>query len=389
MARRILSGVRVLDLTQIVAGPYCTRMLADLGADVVKIDPPSPDGGARGLRRSAGPAAQNAGKRSIVLDLKHPDGLAAARRLAETADIFVQNYRPGALESLGLGYHSLRGTNPGLIYVTISGFGQDTSFAGRGAYGATAHAEAGWLWVQQQAEGGERPFAPGVTVADIATGMNACTAVVAALYDREKSGAGQSINVTLMDSQLAFLAEAAAAALAAPADAGWTPFRHGLQRTSDGYVAINVGSPRNWARLATAIGCPEPSPSSERGDAERLLADWAATRTTAEVAAALDAAGAPYGVVRTMHEAISHPYFLERGMLSTVPDPLDGSTRVVSSPLFFSAAECRPAGASPLAGEHTESVLRELGYDAAAVAELMRLGAAQGAGSPSAAMDPQ
>lgn len=217
--RRILTGVRVLDITQIVAGPYCTRMLADLGADVMKIDPPVPGGAGDEPRGSTGPAAQNVGKRSIVLDLKHLEGVRIARELAAAADVVVQNYRPGALAGLGLGYDSLRLVNSRLIYATICGFGQNTSCAGRGAFGATAHAEAGWLWVQQPAQGGERPFAPGVTVADIAAGMNTCTAIVAALYDPERTGFGQSIDIALMDSQLALLAEAAVPALAASADA--------------------------------------------------------------------------------------------------------------------------------------------------------------------------
>ena len=153
MTRRILAGVQVLDITQIVAGPWCTRMLADLGASVVKIDPPGPATVDGKPRRSAGPLAQNLGKRSIVLDLKHPEGLAVVKRLAAQADVFVQNYRPGGLAALGLGYTALRTENPGLIYTTIAGFGQNTSFADRGAYGATAHAEAGLLWVQQQAQG--------------------------------------------------------------------------------------------------------------------------------------------------------------------------------------------------------------------------------------------
>ncbi len=376
MTRRILTGLRVLDLTQIVAGPYCTRMLADLGADVLKIDPP-PAGEEAVPRRSAGPAAQNAGKRSIVINLKTTAGIEVARALAATADILVQNYRPGALEALGLGYEALRTLNPRLIYATISGFGEDTTFASRGAFGATAHAEAGWLWVQQQAQGGDRPFAPGVTVADIATGMNACTAIVAALYDREKTGAGQSINVTLMDSQLAFLAEAAAPALSESPATDWAPFRHGLQRTADGYVAINAGSPRNWSRLARAMGRDDAPPPTERGGGERMLDEWAATRTTAEVAAALSAEGAPFGIVRTIHEALDHPYFAERGMIVTVPDPIDGTSRVVSSPLYFSASESSPARGAPLAGEHTIEVLRESGYDEAAIAALLASGAVQ------------
>lgn len=374
MGRRILEGVRVLDITQIVAGPVCTRMLADLGADVVKIDQPSNDASVR--RRSAGPAGQNVGKRSIVIDLKCQEGREIAASLVAAADVLVENYRPGALERLGLGSAATAAINPRLIYASISGFGNDTSFASRGAYGATAHAEAGWLWVQQQAQGGTEPFAPGVTVADIATGMNACTAILAALYDRERTGAGQIINVTLMDSQLAFLAEAAAGTLAGEP---FQPFRHGLQRTNDGYLAVNAGTPRNWRRLAEAIGTDEAI-SREGKAIERAVSEWAEGRSTRDAATALAEADAPYGVVRTMQEALDHPYFAERRMIDEVPDPLEGPVRVIGSPLRFSAAESGPVAGAPLAGEHTVQVLGELGLDKARINELLVRGAVQTAG---------
>ncbi|MCC6130471.1 MAG: CoA transferase [Acidobacteria bacterium] len=380
MSRRILAGIRVLDLTQVVAGPACTRMLADLGADVVKIDPPAPD--AEGQRRSSGPAAQNVGKRSIVADLESDGGLAIARALAERADVLVQNYRPGSLERIGLGYANLKPANPRLVYATISGFGQDTSYRSRAAYGATAHAEAGLLWVQQMAQGGEAPFAPGVTIADIATGMNATMAILAALYDREQTGRGQFVDIALMDSQLAMLGEAAATALAAKPGDPWEPFRHGLQQTLDGYIAVNRGSDRNWTRLAQAMGQPGLDHGLPRAEAERAVAAWAATVTTAQAEEALAKAGAAFGVVRSLHDALRHPYFAERGMVAEVADPVTGTMRTLSSPLFFSDADASPTGPAPLAGAHTDEVLAELGYSPAEISELARGGVIQSAASP-------
>jgi crotonobetainyl-CoA:carnitine CoA-transferase CaiB-like acyl-CoA transferase len=385
-ARAILAGVRVLDVTQIVAGPVCTRILADLGADVVKIDPPGGKSDPSGGRRSTGPVAQNAGKRSVVLNLKSAEGVALAQELAATADVLVQNYRPGALEALGLGCEALRGADQRLIYVTISGFGQDTSYRERGAFGATAHAEAGWLWVQQMAQGGHAPFAPGVTVADVATGMNAAMAILAALYDRERTGEGQAIDIALMDSQLAMLAEAAAPALSKGREAPWVPFRHGLQATRDGYLAINVGSPANWRRVALAIGRPAMELPVDRSLAERAIEEWAAGVTTAEAEAALQAAGAPYGVMRSIHDAVEHPYFAERGMVVDIPDLAAGSVRTISSPLFFSAAASEPAGPSPFAGQDTAALLRELGRSDAEIGRLIAAGivedAAEGRAHP-------
>lgn len=314
------------------------------------------------MRRSEGPLAQNIGKRSIVVNLKTDDGLAIAKRLAAAADVLVQNYRPGALGALGLGYEALQALNPRLVYVSISGFGSDTSFAKRGAFGATAHAEAGWLWVQQQAQGGPEPFPPGITVADIATGMNAAMAVLAALYDCERTGAGQAIDISLMDSQLAFLAEAAGPALNPRPSQPWTPFRHGLQRARDGWLAVNLGPPRLWPRLAEAMGQPGLPMPAPRSDAEAMLAAWVAGHTVDEAVRALESADVPYGVVRSIHEAVEHPYFAERGMFVDVPDPLDGTLKAVASPLRFSSASTAPAGPSPIAGEHTREVLSELGY---------------------------
>ena len=375
--RRILDGVRVVDITQLVAGPYCTRMLADLGADVVRIDPPARGPAASIPRRSAGAASLNLGKRSIVLDLKHPDGLQAAQTLIDRVDIVVENYLPGGLARLGLGYKAMAERNPRLIYASISGFGQDTSYSHRRAYGATAQAEAGWIWVQQKAQGGPEPFAPGVTVADLVTGMNAFSAILAALYDRGITGQGQRIDIALMDSQLAMLTEVASEPLRGQAEDEWQPFRHGLQQAKDGHLAVNIGPPHNWLRIAGAFGHKGMAAPGSQEEANRLLSEWIGERTTEAAARALEDAGAPYGVVKSMREAVEHPYFAERGMVSEVQDPLDGTARFIGSPLFFSDAESAPLGGAPLAGQHTKPILLELGYSGARIAELIESGAAE------------
>ena len=362
MARRVLDGIEVLDFTRVVAGPLCTRMLADAGANVLKVDRPTPD--VDGPTRATGRPGSNLGKRSIAIDLSQPDGVAVARDLAMRADVIVENFTPGVMARWGLGYEQLSADHPELIYASISGFGQSGPETDRRAYGAVAHAEAGLLWVQQQAQGADVPFAPGITVADIVTGMNTFSGILAALYDRQQTGQGQQIDVTLMESQLAMLSEVSTPSLNATEandpEAEWTPFRHPVHATKDGHVTINIGSEHNWLRIAHALGHPEVT-GDQPADANQQIASWVAELTLDQVAEAMRAAGAPYGIVRSMPDAVNLPYFKDRGMIAEVPDPIDGTLRAISSPIHLSNADTGPTAGPPLAGEHSRDVLAELG----------------------------
>jgi CoA:oxalate CoA-transferase len=371
--RRILDGVKVLDFTRVIAGPYCTRMLADLGGDVIKVEHPSSLRGDTMAR--SGSASNNLGKRSIVVDLKHEDGAALARELATKVDVVIENFRPGVMERLGLGYPALSGANARLIYASISGFGQTGPFAHRRAYGATAHAESGWLWVQQQAVGSDAPFAPGVTVADIATGMNAFSTILAALYDRERTGRGQHVETTLMDSQLAMLSEVAGPALDGAAESDWEPFRHPVHAATDGHVTINIGDERGWKRLANAFGHEDAGRPANLKDANAMVAGWVAEHTTAEVADLLESTGAPYGTVMTMHEASAHPHYAARGMIAEVTGSDGAVTRAVGSPLRFSGADVTPTGPAPSPGADLHEVLAEFGIEESRVDALLSTGA--------------
>ena len=368
--RRILDGVHVLDFTHVVAGPYATRVLADLGALVTKIDLPPPED-ARLPVQSSGGVARNVGKQSIALDLKQRSGVEVALALAKRADVLVENFRPGVMTQLGLGFQRLIETNPRLIYASISGFGQSGPSAHRRAYGATAHAEAGWLWVQQKAFGGDTSFAPGVTVADIVTAMNCVSAVLAALYDREMAGRGQQLDVTLMESQLAMLSEVAGPPLAGDGESDWRPFRHPIHATRDGSVTINLGGPHNWRRIAQALGHPEEPMPEDASEANAKVGTWVAVHTTADVARRMEEAGAPCGIVRSLHDAVKDPYFSERGMVVQVGDLQTGMFPVIGSPLHFSEAQSGPSGTAPLAGEHSRQVLSDLGYTDADIASLL------------------
>ncbi len=374
MERRILEGVRVLDISQVLAGPLCGRHLADLGADVIRIDRPPRAGSSEPVRASGAPAV-NLGKRSIAIDIGDPAGNAVARELALRADVVIENFRPGALARAGLGYKQLAEENPRLIYASISGFGQSGPESERRAFGYTAQAESGLLWLQQRALGSEAPFAPGVMLADIVTAMNASSAIMGALYDRERTGRGQHVDITLVESQLALFHEAAAAAFGGAIDEDWRPHRHEIFAAIDGHIAMDP-SERLWSLVAEALGHPEAPWPGSRERFRETVAPWMAALTLDEAVSGLRAVGSPFGVVRSIPEALDTPYFAERGMIAELPDPLDGSVRAISSPLHFSDAAAGPTGPAPLAGEHTRQVLlEELGYTTDRIEELLAAGA--------------
>lgn len=365
--RRILEGVNVLDFTRVIAGPYCTRMLADMGANVFKIDaiPESP------TTRTSGSAGNNMGKRSITLDLKHPEGIRIAHELVARADVVVENFSPGVMDRLGLGYDDLKADHHRLVFASISGFGQSGTYAHRRAYGATAHAEAGWVWVQQQAAGTGEPFAPGITIADMAAGLSCFSGILAALYDRENTGQGQRVDVSLMDAQLSILNEVAAAPLSGVGVDDWKPFRHPLHVAKDGHLTINIGGARNWERIAEGLGHSGVTMPESQDEANALVGAWVREHTAADAAAGLEAAGAPYGVSKSMPDAVDHPYFAERGMIVETEDPLDGSLRAINTPIVFSGAGRGATFGPPLAGQHTRPILGELGRTEAEIDALI------------------
>ncbi|MFP6569241.1 MAG: CaiB/BaiF CoA-transferase family protein [Dehalococcoidia bacterium] len=365
--RRILEGVNVLDFTRVIAGPYCTRMLADMGANVFKIDaiPESP------TTRTSGSAGNNMGKRSITLDLKHPEGIKIAHELVARADVVVENFSPGVMDRLGLGYDDLKADHHRLVFASISGFGQSGTYAHRRAYGATAHAEAGWVWVQQQAAGTGEPFAPGITIADMAAGLSCFSGILAALYDRENTGQGQRVDVSLMDAQLSILNEVAAAPLSGVGVDDWKPFRHPLHVAKDGHLTINIGGARNWERIAEGLGHSGVTMPESQDEANALVGAWVREHTAADAAAGLEAAGAPYGVSKSMPDAVDHPYFAERGMIVETEDPLDGSLRAINTPIVFSGAGRGATFGPPLAGQHTRPILGELGRTEAEIDALI------------------
>lgn len=376
-----LDGIKVLDLSRILAGPWCTQTLADLGAEVWKIEEPRNGDDTRTWAppeiggESTYFLCCNRSKESIAIDLKTPEGLAIVRRLAEKADVFVENFRLGALDRMGLGYEDLRKINPRLIYCSVSGYGKTSSRAQEAGYDFAIQAETGLMSITGEPEGG--PMKYGVAIADIVTGMSAAQAVLAALFAREKTGTGQFLDISLFDCALSLLANVATGHLAT----GKMPGRYGnahatvvpyqLFDTSDGVIALAVGNDSQFRTLCReVVNRPDlidnqlytlnRGRSLNRTELIPALAAVFIERSTAEWLALLRASGVPAGAVRSVPEALASTEARERGMVVTVPDAVHGTLALMGSPLKFSETPTRPPISPPRLGEHTDEVLRRV-----------------------------
>ncbi|HEY6209707.1 MAG TPA: CoA transferase [Gemmatimonadales bacterium] len=376
-----LAGVVVLDLSRVLAGPYCTMILGDLGADVIKVEHPEGDETRRwGPPFVAGESAYflavNRNKRSVVADLRTDDGRALVERMARRADVLVENFRPGALARLGLSLAELRRGNPRLITLTISGMGATGPDRDVPGYDFVLQATGGLMSVTGPEEG--PPSKVGVAVVDLTTGMMAASAVLAALYARERSASGQRgqhIDISLLETQVAWLANVASAYLVT----GEAPARYGNAHAtivpyqtfagSDGIFAVGVGSEAQWLRFCAAIGRPELARDerfrtnaarvTRRGELVGLLEAHFAAAPAAEWVRRLAGADVPVGKVRSIPEVLNDPQVLARDMVVTVPHPAIGDLKLVGIPFKFSATPALIRRAPPLLGEHTQEVWEE------------------------------
>jgi formyl-CoA transferase/CoA:oxalate CoA-transferase len=377
-----LQGITVLDFTRVLSGPYCTMQLGDLGARVIKIEPPNrgDDTRAWGPPFINGESAYflsiNRNKESIALDLKHASSRRAVDALLARADVVVENFRPGTLDRLGWGYAEVAARHPRIVYCSISGFGQTGPRHLEAGYDAMMQGEAGLMSITGPADG--PPYRLGVAIADIATGMFAVQGILAALYAREKTGRGQLVDIAMLDSVTAVLTYQASIAFAT----GATPTRMGNRHPSiapydtfaaaDGEFVLSVGNDDQFGRLARVLGRPEMASDARfvtnadrvrdydvlRRELTQLFSSW----RRADLLNALSDVGVPVSAVRTVTEALADPQVAAREMIVPLEHAVAGPIRVLGTPLKFSDTPASIRLPPPALGQHTSAILRELGF---------------------------
>ena len=405
-----LAGVRVLDLSRVLAGPWCTQTLADLGADVIKVERPAGEGHAGGDdTRGWGPpflqdreghdtaeAAYylgcNRNKRSITIDLAQPEGQALIRRLAIECDVLVENFKVGDMARYGLDAPALLATQPRLVYCSITGFGQTGPYRDRAGYDYAVQGMGGLMSVTGERDDcpGGGPQKVGVAVADLFTGLYSTVAILAALRHRDATGVGQHIDMALLDTQVAMLANLGANYLVtgvAPQRAGnahqnIVPYQ--VFEVADGFLILAVGNDSQFVRFCEVAGRPELARDERfRRNADRvrhrdvlvpLLAELMHARGKHQWLTALETAKVPCGAINNLAEVFADPQVQAREMAVPVPHPLTDTLRLVASPMKLSATPVQVRRAPPLLGQHTDEVLAEIGLDATDRARLRQLG---------------
>lgn len=397
-----LSHIRVLDLTRVLAGPWCAQTLADFGADVIKIERP----GAGDDTRHWGPPylkdahgadtaeaayylAANRNKRSVTVDIATPEGQQIVRELAAQSDVVLENYKVGQLKKYGLDYASLRAVKPDLVYCSVTGFGQTGPYAHRAGYDFIVQGIGGFMSITGERDGvpGGGPQKAGVAIADLATGLYSTIAVLAALAHRDRTGEGQYIDMALLDVQVALLANMNTNFLAS----GTPPVRWGNAhpnivpyqtfQTSDGWIIVAVGNDGQFRKFVEAGGRPEladderfatnPARVRHRDTLVPILAEMVKTRSKTAWIDALEAAGVPCGPINDLAEVFANEQIVARGMEVALPHPCGADVKLVRNPVRMSATPPDARTAPPLLGAHTDDVLRDmLGYDDARIAAL-------------------
>lgn len=392
---RPLAGLKVLELSQIMAGPVCGVLLSDMGADVIKLERFPGGDDARGYQRPGdlglSPAfvMLNRGKRSVALDIRTPEGREALLRLVAQVDVVTENFRVGTMERLGLGQEVLMQANPRLIYAAISGYGRSGPMAQQGGFDLILQAFSGLISVTGP-EGGPG-VKPGISVADVNAGILAALGVLAAYIRRLRTGRGGRVDTSLLQACMqqtywfaaAYFSKGLVAKPMGTAHPLIAPYQ--TFACADGAIAIGGGNQANWQRIAATLGHPEwtQDPRFETGSArlghrrelEALMTEVLRTQTVAHWTETLAAAGVPVGPVQDVGQALSHPQTRAVGMVIDNPDPRSGLDKAVGCPLHFDGHSPTRTGPAPLVGEHTLEVLREFGFDEAGLRRLAEAGA--------------
>jgi formyl-CoA transferase len=389
----LLDGIVVLDATQVMAGPYCAMLLADMGARVIKVEPPSGDStrSMAGARGNDSPAfnAVNRGKQGIVLDLNQEKGRAVFKRLARLSDVLVENYRPGVMAKFGLDYESLRAEHPPLVYASISGHGQTGPWASKGGFDLIAQGLSGVMSVTGTPEG--EPVKAGVPLTDLGAGLFALIGILAALNHRSKSGQGQHVDTSLVDAGLAlsvwevtdYFASGQVPRPLGSAHRMTAPYQ--AFKCADGYITIGAANDRNFAKLARVLGRHEWITDSRfvadhqrvahRAELARLIEEVTSQEPRGFWIAELEKAGVPCGPILDYEEALTTPQAIARQMTINVEHPTLGALRTLGTPIKMSATPLNPARRGPMLGEHTDEVLAEAGFSNDEIEQLRYAGA--------------
>lgn len=376
---RPLAGVRVLELSALIAGPSCAKYLADHGAEVIKIERyPMGDIGRHSFsqpeaKRSPMFIQQNAGKQSMCIDLKQPDGLRIVKDLVKISDVFIEAFTPGVIAKLGLGYDDLRQINERIIMCSLSGFGQSGPNAQRPGYAHISHAMTGWLAMQfLHRDPPETPRGPGIAIGDTTAGLTAFGAICAALYKREKTGVGEHIDIALFDALFGSNDMALQACLLTDTVSVWY---HPVHKTRDGYLTANIGPDfRSWESVCKAM-CrtdllDDPRFNSQQAVHDNLQAataivqTWLAEHTSVEAERIFTAHHIACGIVYTVDQAVRQPQVRARQLTTEVEDPLLGRIEIINSAFRYTNATAGVRGPAPMLGQHNDDVLRTtLGYN--------------------------
>ncbi|MSO52679.1 MAG: CoA transferase [Acidobacterium sp.] len=391
---RLLEGIVVLDTTQIMAGPYCAMLLADMGARVIKVEPPAGDStrvmaGSQGSD-SAAFNAVNRGKLGIVLDLTKDQGRHVFTRLARGADILVENYRPGVMARLGLDYATLSVQHPRLIYASISGHGQTGPWAQKGGFDLIAQGLSGIMSVTGTPGG--PPVKAGLPLTDLGAGLFATIGVLGALHHRTQSGRGQHVDTSLVDAGLALSVWEVTDYVTTGNIPGPIGSAHRLTapyqavQCADGHLTIGAANDRNFAKLTTVLGHPEWAADprfvtnhlrvQHRTELAALIEEITGTAPVAAWLERLDAAGIPCGPILNYEQALSTPQAIAREMVAEVDHPILGRLKTVGTPIKMSETPLNPGRRAPMLGEHTDEVLANAGYSGDEIEQLRYAGAA-------------